>query len=379
VSLVQAATLGHDARGLCKVARVCGGCPQIEADPALSRKRTLSSVLQLFGAAECVPRQLDAYMEQSPIAYRNRVRLRVLDDGRLGFFNSEKSPSCVVLDVTLRRLLEELRSRLSGAPHVLKGYAHLELRTADMNGHAGLLLTRCAPGSAETRMHHPRHEPRADDMSGDGYLGTALADLLQGVPILVGESHWAKVPQQKFPLTEAVFQWVPLDGFMQVNFAVNHALIKWLMGGARAHGISSVLDLYAGSGNFLLPLLAQGYAGLGVESNASSVRSAQQSIAQQGLAGEFVHSDVAAWLRDNPRHFSLTVVDAPRAGLRDLADAVGRLRSDHIALVSCNPRSLVRDLVRLVALGYTVQSLRVFDMFAYTDHVELGVWLSRNG
>lgn len=360
LSLVQPRTLAHDARGLCSVARTCGGCPQIEANPVIVRRRQLQSIEQLFAAAGCSPQHVEAYLEPSPVSYRNRIRLRVFEDGRFGFFNTEKSPSCVVLEGALRCLLDELTSRLSSSPHVLKGYAHLELRRPDMNENAGLLLTRSAEATSASRE-------------------AELAELLHGLPILIGESQWAEMPRQKFLLSGAVFQWVPLDGFMQVNSAVNRALIEWMLQQARVHRVSTVADLYTGSGNFLLPLLAQGYEGVGVESNASSVLCAQQALAEQNFSGTFVHSDVGVWLRDNQRHFSLTVVDAPRAGLRGLADAVGRLRSDYIALVSCNPRSLVRDLVRLVSMGYVVESLRIFDMFAYTDHVELGVWLSRTG
>ncbi len=377
--LIHPSTLAHDARGLCKVARACGGCPQIETDPALMRQQRLASIEQLLAAAGCSALRLDAYLESSPVSYRNRIRLRVFEDGRFGFFNGEKSTSCVVLDAQLRRLLEQLMARLSGSPHVLKGYAHFELRVPDMNENAGLLLTRSSAASGDPRSLQGSLLSETSDT--DRPLGTALelTQLLLGLPLLIGESHWAKMPRQKFLLPEAVFQWVPLDGFMQVNSFINHALIRWLLKQARMHSVSSVADLYAGAGNFLLPLLAQGYQGVGVECHKSSVLCAQQSLVEQGLSGEFVHSDVALWLRNNQRHFSLTVVDAPRAGLRELADAVGRLGSDHIALISCNPRSLVRDLVRLVSLGYVVESLRVFDMFAYTDHVELGVWLSRVG
>jgi 23S rRNA (uracil1939-C5)-methyltransferase len=362
LSVVQPTLLAWDARGLCAASRACGGCPQIETEPALARNQKLQSILQLLAEAKITPLRLDAFLEVSPLSYRNRIRLRVFEDGRFGFFNSEKSLSCLVLNEELRQALDQLRARLSEEPHALRGYAHLELRMPDMSGWAGLLLTPLpSPQGASIDL------PRAD-----------VAELLSDLSIHVAESHWTPLPRQKFALTDRVFQWVPLDGFMQINPFINRALIQWLVTETHARSVLSVADLYAGSGNFLLPLLAQGYAGVGVENNLSSVLSARQALQEQGLEGEFIHSDVQTWMRDNRRRFSLIIVDAPRAGLRALADAVGHQSSEHVALVSCNPRSLVRDVARLVSLGYVVESLRVFDMFAYTDHVEVGVWLSRS-
>ena len=48
-----------------------------------------------------------------------------------------------------------------------------------------------------------------------------------------------------------------------------------------------------------------------------------------------------------------------------------------ISYVSCDPATLARDLKKLVAGGYLVQSLAAFDLFPQTHHVETVVHLRR--
>ena len=44
--------------------------------------------------------------------------------------------------------------------------------------------------------------------------------------------------------------------------------------------------------------------------------------------------------------------------------------------VSCDPATLARDLKKLIAGGYALDSLAAFDMFPQTHHVETVVHLS---
>jgi 23S rRNA (uracil1939-C5)-methyltransferase len=52
------------------------------------------------------------------------------------------------------------------------------------------------------------------------------------------------------------------------------------------------------------------------------------------------------------------------------------LEPQHISYVSCDPATLARDLKKLIAGGYSIQSMRAFDMFPQTHHVETVVHLT---
>jgi 23S rRNA (uracil1939-C5)-methyltransferase len=72
-----------------------------------------------------------------------------------------------------------------------------------------------------------------------------------------------------------------------------------------------------------------------------------------------------------PAHFDAVVLDPPRTGLSPAAlDAIVGLPRTRLVYVSCDPATLARDAARLVAAGYGLTSIRGFDLFPNTAHVE---------
>jgi tRNA/tmRNA/rRNA uracil-C5-methylase (TrmA/RlmC/RlmD family) len=129
----------------------------------------------------------------------------------------------------------------------------------------------------------------------------------------------------------------------------------------------------------LLPLLANHYEGSGVERNENSILAARAACQDQHLSGKFFCADAMSWVKEQQRaDFDLVIVDAPRAGLKEGAQHVAQLAAEHVVVFSCNPKTLLRDLTALTQAGYRLKTLSFFDMFAYTDHLELAVWLSRD-
>ena len=67
----------------------------------------------------------------------------------------------------------------------------------------------------------------------------------------------------------------------------------------------------------------------------------------------------------------LVVLDPPRSGLaKGVADALVRRSPRRMVYVSCDAATLARDLVPLLAGGYELRDLKVFDLFPMTEHVE---------
>ncbi|MGF1661395.1 MAG: class I SAM-dependent RNA methyltransferase, partial [Kineosporiaceae bacterium] len=65
------------------------------------------------------------------------------------------------------------------------------------------------------------------------------------------------------------------------------------------------------------------------------------------------------------------VLDPPRAGAGlEVVDAVAALRPPAVAYVACDPAALARDAARFREHGYRMSSLRAFDAFPMTHHVE---------
>jgi 23S rRNA (uracil1939-C5)-methyltransferase len=65
------------------------------------------------------------------------------------------------------------------------------------------------------------------------------------------------------------------------------------------------------------------------------------------------------------------IVDPPRTGMsKEAGERLARLEPPRIVYVSCDPPTLARDARRLLDAGYRLSSLRAFDLFPNTPHVE---------
>jgi len=72
------------------------------------------------------------------------------------------------------------------------------------------------------------------------------------------------------------------------------------------------------------------------------------------------------------------VLDPPRSGAgKAVVDQLGALAPRQIVYVACDPVALARDVALLAGHGYALRTLRAFDLFPNTHHVEAVALLSR--
>lgn len=165
-------------------------------------------------------------------------------------------------------------------------------------------------------------------------------------------------------------------------FQINHTLLGALVAeGLRgAAGGETALDLYSGVGLFTLPLARAFRSVVAVEGNAASTAYARRNLAAASLTNARVEtSAVGEWLASNAERLGgadFILLDPPRAGAEpEAVRGMLTLRPRHISYVSCDPATLARDLRPLLEAGYALHSLRAFDMFPQTHHVETVVHL----
>jgi 23S rRNA (uracil1939-C5)-methyltransferase len=74
----------------------------------------------------------------------------------------------------------------------------------------------------------------------------------------------------------------------------------------------------------------------------------------------------------------LVVVDPPRSGLGEpVARSLTNLGAPRVTYVSCDPATLARDLIPLLAAGYRVEQAHLVDLFPQTYHLESVLHLVR--
>jgi 23S rRNA (uracil1939-C5)-methyltransferase len=167
------------------------------------------------------------------------------------------------------------------------------------------------------------------------------------------------------------------DAFFQINPALLGSLIDFALADAAGQ---TVLDLYCGVGLFTLPLARKFQKVISVESNPTATRFARRNLQQAGLTNaRVITASVTDWFREgSPGPIDFILLDPPRAGAESaVIKGILNLHPAQISCVSCDPATLARDLKKLTAAGYTIDSLAAFDLFPQTHHVETVVRLHK--
>lgn len=166
------------------------------------------------------------------------------------------------------------------------------------------------------------------------------------------------------------------EAFFQANRFLLPALVEAVVD---AVPDGTVLDLYAGVGLFSVSLAGVGRSGItAVEGSPIGAHDLRTNAAQFGAAVTVRHASVEDFLRSRPRRTDTVIVDPPRTGLsREAMQAIVRHGAATIVYVSCDPPTMARDARRLLDTGYGIASLRAFDLFPNTPHVECLAVLTR--
>ena len=179
------------------------------------------------------------------------------------------------------------------------------------------------------------------------------------------------------------------QSFTQPNPGVNEKMIGWAMRGAKKYGEGDFCELYAGAGNFTIPLSTLFNKVIATEISKRSIHAALENCALNGVENiEFVRmsSEEFTEALEGKRVFrrlqdvdlegydlKTALVDPPRAGLdEETRSLIADFNT--VIYISCNPQSLARDLEHLCET-HTVVDAALFDQFPYTPHMEAGVIL----
>ncbi len=170
-------------------------------------------------------------------------------------------------------------------------------------------------------------------------------------------------------------------GFWQVHPGAPEALVDAVLSALQVRPGERALDLYAGVGlfsRFLLNAVGPDGAVAAVEGDRAASQLSERNcpgvLVRPGDVGTVLATGLpAAWDTAD-----LVVLDPPRAGAkRPVIEQVVRREPRAIAYVACDPAALARDVAILAEHGYRLTSLRAFDLFPHTHHVECVAQLTR--
>ncbi|GBP98715.1 methyltransferase domain-containing protein [Streptomyces spongiicola] len=167
---------------------------------------------------------------------------------------------------------------------------------------------------------------------------------------------------------------VGTGGFWQVHPKAAQTLVEAVMQGLMPRRGETALDLYCGVGLFagaIAQRVGEGGAVLGIESGKRAAEDARHNL-QDLPRVRIEQGKVESVLpRTGITEADLVVLDPPRAGAgKSTVAHVSGLGARRIAYVACDPSALARDLGYFRENGYRVRTLRAFDLFPMTHHVE---------
>nr|WP_207305542.1 23S rRNA (uracil(1939)-C(5))-methyltransferase RlmD [Clostridioides difficile] len=140
-----------------------------------------------------------------------------------------------------------------------------------------------------------------------------------------------------------------------------------------------VFDLYSGTGSIGQVMAGAAKKVYGIEIVEEAVVAANENAKLNGLTNcEFIAGDVAKVVKDLKDKPDLIIVDPPRPGIhKDAIRDICGFGAKEIVYISCNPKSLVVDLVDFKGYGYEIKMVKCMDMFPNTPHCETVALLSK--
>jgi 23S rRNA (uracil1939-C5)-methyltransferase len=334
---------------LCGVFGVCGGCQLqfISYEKQLQMKEEiLADSLGRIGKIELT---LGERLSDAQWHYRQRAQFKVSKTGEVGFFR-EASRDVVTFD-DCPLMCPEINSLLTRIKE-----KELTRNLSDIHIAAGETPVALLKGKDfDTEL--------LDDFVDAGLSGISYND-----SIPYGGAYTS------FDLNGLRYTVSP-GTFFQAHWTLNRKVAGFIAERLMPLEGKSVLDLYAGAGNFSLPLAALRARVTAVEENSRAAEDGRRNAELSGFGNYRIIKSSAEKYKLN-RKYDVLLLDPPRPGLTsEVVRKILETSAERIVYVSCNPATLARDLKKLKE-KYEIESVRLIDFFPNTYHIEAVAFLA---
>ena len=367
----------------------CGGCSIQSIDYKKQLELKEGQVKRLFDRAGIKDYKWLG-IEGSPriFEYRNKMEFSFGDEEKGGpltlgmhkkgrYYDIVTVESCLIVDEDfrsiLKKTLEFFSERNVNYYHTRKneGYLrHLVVRKADFTGE--ILINLVTTSQENIDLEDLVKDILNLDLEGKlvGFLHTindSLADVVQSdeTNILYGRDYIIeKLLGLEFKISPFSFFQTNSQGAEKL-----YSIVRDFVGNADDQ---VVFDLYCGTGTIGQIVAPKAKKVIGIEIIEDAVKAARENAKLNKLDNcTFIAGDVKEEVKKLYEKPDIIIIDPPRAGInpKALKDIIS-FNSKKIVYVSCNPRSLVNDLVEFQNSGYKVEMVKCMDMFAHTPHVE---------
>lgn len=375
----------------------CDGCPLLEQSPENKRKHKrerLTTHLQYYPHLKDAT-VLPLYEAEQTLGYRNRARMVVLPQANhpealFGFYKKNSRDPVVIqkclahLDA-LESVLLDLRVVLFASS--LKMHTRfIDARHLDGDTIVTLCVNKPADDVVKTQWIEQAKQLAQALRQTHPQVGVLLSLSTKQQAIGSGQAIHIAPPfalQHMLPPHKDTIE-VPSAAFFQLHTAqLHHAhqlMRQWMT--PVTTDAPKILDLYCGIGVHGLGLCPQGGQIFGADINEDAITAAQKNAAKLGIESHYITSNDDAlepWLAQHvSAQLDVTIVNPGRAGLSvALVNALNNVESTDLFYLSCEPKTLRRDLARLCHRGWRVVQMQPMDFMPQTDQVETLTLLRR--
>lgn len=380
VRVLQASAARRD--DFCAYTR-CGGCQLrvLNNEAQLELKRQL--LLDALRAKGLVCPVADTLGMSQPFHYRNKAQYAVQAGPAIGFYAKHSHQlvevdECGVQAPETTEVVQRVRSWMRGcgvsayneSSH--KGcIRHIMVRNGVNSGELMVVLVTADEPSPQALAQ------LVSELESVKGLASLMLNIntAPGNRVLGDESRllWGKELIVD-SLAGLQFAISPLS-FYQINPLQTEVLYQEAMRLAKPQPHEVAFDLYCGIGTISLFMARHARKVYGIEIVPEAVVDAKANARLNGITNvEFYQGSaeqLVPQLYEQGISADLVVVDPPRKGCdAALLATLAEMKPDRLVYVSCNPKSMARDLAWLTQQGFTLEQATPVDMFPHTMHVE---------
>ncbi|MBR4241318.1 MAG: 23S rRNA (uracil(1939)-C(5))-methyltransferase RlmD [Eubacterium sp.] len=374
----------------CKQFKKCGACrfqlDEYESQLAYKQNR-IDNLLSKFGKVEKI------IPMENPFNYRNKVQCAFYYDFKRkkcvsGVYQSTSKKIipidyCALDDkkadeiiLSIRKLADEFRI----PPYDIRtksGFLrHILIRKGFKSGEIMVVIVTASPVfPSKSNFVKALLKKHGEITTVVQNINTTDTNLFLGEQskILYGKGYIEDI------LCSCTFRISPAS-FYQVNPVQTEILYKTAIDYAALSGTEAVFDAYCGTGTIGIIASKSAKQVLGVELNKNAVKDAVINAKKNKCENIFfIEADAAQLINElakEKEHFDVVFMDPPRAGAsRKFLLSLLKLKPQKIIYISCNPKTLARDLETLTEKEYKAEIIQSVDMFPFTEHIETVVKL----
>ena len=323
----------------CKIFNECGGCSFLHLSFNEEKKKKIDFINKLFNT------NVKEILTNNEYNYRNKATFHV-KNGMIGYYSENTNnlvefDNCLLLDNRINEVYNVLKNiNLSGVSEVV-------VRTSKNN-----IMVILKGQKEEFNYDELVNKIKIDSL----YLNDKL---LYGSAYIIEE-----LGNIKYSIYPNAFFQINTD-----NMKIMYDKVKEYAGSG-----NKLLDLYCGTGTIGIYLKENFEEVTGIEVNKEAILNANINKNLNNLRNiNFICGD-ASIAKNND--YDVIVVDPPRSGLsKKVIDFLNKSNAKTIVYVSCNPKTLKRDLDLLAK--YSMTKLECINMFNKTKHCEVITALER--